>query len=216
MSTRRTRRTPEDARRRILEAAEKRLAAGGPEAVRIQHVAADLGLTDAAIYHHFGNREGLMDALSRFGARRLRTATEEMVAGWGDGEPDIEALVELAVDTFERRGYSNLILWLSAQGLSSDRGAGMFDAIARTFEARATEQASTTNRKRVGGESIRAGSTVLEPRFLAALLVMVCAAEPVLGSVARRSVGLGGGRPTALRFRAWFAALLAKNLHASI
>ena len=56
----------EDAQRAILDAAEKRLREGGPEAVRVQHVAADLGVTDAAIHHHFGSRRGLMEALLRF------------------------------------------------------------------------------------------------------------------------------------------------------
>ena len=51
---RRVRRSPEEARRAILEAAEKHLVEGGPEAVRVQVVARDLGLSDAAIYHHFG------------------------------------------------------------------------------------------------------------------------------------------------------------------
>ena len=51
---RRVRRQPDEARRLILEAAEKRLVEGGPEAVRVQLVAGDLGLTDAAVHHHFG------------------------------------------------------------------------------------------------------------------------------------------------------------------
>src|SRR5690349_15767941 len=130
----RTRRSPEEARTRILEAAEARLAEGGPDAVRVQPLAAELGVTDAAIYHHFGNRAGLLDALARFGARRLRTSMEEVVAGHASGDVDIARLVELALDTFERRGYSRLMLWLSAEGIPTDRGSGMFDGVVAAFE----------------------------------------------------------------------------------
>lgn len=199
----RTRRSPEDARLRILEAAEVRLAEGGPDAVRVQRLAADLGVTDAAIYHHFGNRAGLLDALARFGARRLRTSMEEVVAEHQGGQPDIRALVELAVDTFERRGYAQLILWLAGAGIPSDRGSGMFDAVVRAFEG---------SRQSVGKAG--AADPQHEPRFVAALMVMVCAAEPLFGNMSRRSVGLGGGRPTTLRFRNWFAGAIAELLAA--
>ena len=56
----RVRRSRDEAQHAILEAAEKRLREGGPEAVRVQHVAADLGITDAAIHHHFGSRQLLV------------------------------------------------------------------------------------------------------------------------------------------------------------
>ncbi|MGH7960445.1 MAG: helix-turn-helix domain-containing protein, partial [Candidatus Binatia bacterium] len=61
----RRRRTAEEARRLILEAAEKRLITGGPEAIRLQDIAAEVGMAHAVISHHFGNREGLMEALTR-------------------------------------------------------------------------------------------------------------------------------------------------------
>ena len=187
-SPRRVRRTPDEARRRILEAAEARLVEGGPEAVRVQHVAADLGITDAAVYHHFGNREGLLDALSRFGARRLRESVDEILAGWDDEALPIPALVDVLIDTFERRRYAKLVLWLADAGVDAQRGSGMFDAVARAFEGRSRRRADR-----------------LEARFLASLLVMVCAAEPLVGGTSRRSVGLAGGRATTKRFRAWLA-----------
>jgi hypothetical protein len=48
-TAKRIRRTPEAARRAILRAAERRLIEDGPEGVRVQHIAADLGMTGAAI-----------------------------------------------------------------------------------------------------------------------------------------------------------------------
>ena len=45
-TAKRVRRTPEAAKLAILEAAERRLIEGGPESVKVQHIAADLGLSD--------------------------------------------------------------------------------------------------------------------------------------------------------------------------
>ena len=59
----RTRRPAREARQRILEAAEQKLIEGGPDAVRVQTLGRELGITDAAIHHHFGNRDGLLEAL---------------------------------------------------------------------------------------------------------------------------------------------------------
>ena len=76
------RRLPADeSRRRILQAAEKRLIEDGPEGVRVQLVARDVGITDAAVHHHFGSRRGLLEALLRYGGRRLRAEVEAAVAG---------------------------------------------------------------------------------------------------------------------------------------
>lgn len=191
----RTRRTPEEARQRILEAAEARLSTGGPDAVRVQPLAADLGITDAAIYHYFGNREGLLDALARFGARRLRTSVEEVVAGQGGKAPDIRKLVELAIDAFEQRGYARLILWLSSAGIPADRGSGMFDALVAAFEA--------------AGPKTRSKANAARPQYVAALLVMVCAAEPLFGDMSRRSVSLARSKAVTQQFRNWFAATIA-------
>jgi TetR/AcrR family transcriptional regulator, repressor for neighboring sulfatase len=195
VAEKRIRRTPDQARQRILEAAEAQLAEGGPGGVRVQALAAQLKITDAAIYHHFGSRAGLLDALARFGARRLRTSMEEVVAGHAASEPDIAKLVELAADAFERRGYARLLLWLAAEGIPTGKGSGMFDGIVSAFEAARPKK--------------RGAAKSLEPRYIAALMVMVCAAEPLFGDMSRRSVSLPSSRKATLDFRNWFAARIA-------
>ncbi|MDO9127858.1 MAG: helix-turn-helix domain-containing protein, partial [Parvibaculum sp.] len=59
----RVRRTAEEARRLILDAAEERLAKQGPEGLRLQDIARDVGISHPAILHHFESREGLVRAL---------------------------------------------------------------------------------------------------------------------------------------------------------
>ena len=203
MSTRRTRRSPEEAKRLILEAAETRLAEGGVDAVRVQKIAADLGLTDAAIYHHFGSRERLLDALARFGARRLKTAVEEVLAEVDPDSADLQAIAALALDTFEQRGYARLVLWLSQQGIPSDRGSGMFDGLGVTFEKILNNAHPDDSDK---------PTLARQARFLASLLVLVMFADPLLGTISRRSLGLGGDHKTTMQFRTWFVDALVTLL----
>src|SRR5258708_39165376 len=59
----RKRRTAEEARVAILDAAERRLVASGPAAIRLQEVAADVGVSHPTVLHHFGSREALVEAV---------------------------------------------------------------------------------------------------------------------------------------------------------
>src|SRR5215468_7163932 len=61
----RLRRTPEEARRLILETAQALVASTGPEGLRLQDIAAAAGISHPLILHHFGSREGLVHELTR-------------------------------------------------------------------------------------------------------------------------------------------------------
>ena len=63
--------------------------------MRIQRIAADLGITDAAIHYHFGTREALMDALLRRIGRRLVDDIEATIEGWAPDQIDVAALGRL-------------------------------------------------------------------------------------------------------------------------
>src|SRR5882672_5449363 len=81
----RKRLTAVEARARILDAAERRLAEVGPEGLRLTELAAELGVSHPAILHHFGSREELVAAvvaaaIARLDAR-LIAATERDAAG---------------------------------------------------------------------------------------------------------------------------------------
>lgn len=60
-----------DLRRAILDAAERRLRAGGLEAVTIRACARDAGVSPAAPVHHFGSLKGLLSALAARGFAQL-------------------------------------------------------------------------------------------------------------------------------------------------
>lgn len=201
----RERRSAESARTRILEAAERRLIAGGPDAVRVQVLARELGLTDAAIHHHFGSREGLLEALLRFGGKRLRAAVAEVVARDEDGELDVRALVDGLLPVLDGSGYSWLALWLFASGWR-DQGSGLFDDVAVAIERRRP-------RRRRTAASATAPSE--ESRFLAAWLALTLMAEPLFGLPSRRSVSLAGDAATTQRFRRWLATTFERLLESA-
>src|SRR5215468_699198 len=126
--TKRLRRTPQAAKLAILEAAEQRLHDDGPEGVRIQRIAADIGITDAAIHYHFGSREALMDALLRRIGRRLVDDIEATIARWAPDQIDVAALGRLFQRAYADERAARLALWLSIAGWRP-KGSGMFKSL---------------------------------------------------------------------------------------
>jgi AcrR family transcriptional regulator len=100
VSTRRVkrlRRTPEEARRLILETAQSLIASTGPEGLRLQDIAAGAGISHSLILHHFGSREGLVRALTRQAVAELR---DKLVAAMASGESSVEQQLDRVFDAF--------------------------------------------------------------------------------------------------------------------
>lgn len=198
----RTRRTASAARRRILEAAEKRLIEGGPDAVRVQPLARELGVTDAAIYHHFESRQGLLDALLRQAARGLK---ESVVGAFERLDADaihVDEIADLILDVYERRGYARLALWLRLSGWR-ERGSGMLLPLAE-----ALHEARLTNASRAGAPLPELEDTQLAVVLLNSSLL----AEAWAGDAMRRSVGLASDAATRDRYRRWLAYSIERLL----
>ena len=61
----RKRRTPEEARSEILAAAQRLLAAHGPDAIGLKDVAKEAGVSHALVSHYFGTYDALVEAALR-------------------------------------------------------------------------------------------------------------------------------------------------------
>jgi AcrR family transcriptional regulator len=201
----RIRRTVDEARRLILEAAERRLAADGPSAVRVQAVAADVGVTDAAVHYHFGNRQGLLDAVVRSAGRRLRDGLERVVAGSNPRTPDIAALASQLHATMDTEGQARLTAWMVLGGWKP-QGAGLLRPLAEALHRQRCEAAKSN-----GGSA----PSIDETLFAVELLGLVAWAESLMGDAWRRSVGLKSDRATADRFMQWFVALVDDHLNSA-
>ncbi len=193
----RRRRSADQAKLEILRAAEARLIEGGPDAVRVQVVASDVGVTDAAVHHHFGNREGLLEALLRYAGRQLRLELEQAVETWDGEEADLGALAKRIAEFYERRGYARLAMWLSLT-VGPGAGSGMLASIEQ-----ALHQVRTRRAARVGARPPEREDSAR----IVALFHMIQVAEPLFGDSMRRSAGLPGTRASREAFREWTASV---------
>ncbi|MGH2784879.1 MAG: TetR/AcrR family transcriptional regulator [Actinomycetota bacterium] len=62
----------------LLEAAERLVAAGGPDALSVRAVAAEAGTTTRAVYSLFGSKEGLVAALAQRAFELIAAGLDEL------------------------------------------------------------------------------------------------------------------------------------------
>lgn len=173
MAVRRTRRSPEEARRLILDAASSLLAEGGVAAVQVRAVAARVGMTDAGVTHHFQSRDNLLRELLRHGGRQLRAALHDVLSSWLEQDADLLGLVESLADLY-RQGYGELAVALHSAGWR-EHGSGMLNPVVDALHPLRPPAAS-----------------VEDTRLAVAALHQAMATEPLYGSAFRRSAGLTG------------------------
>lgn len=171
MAKARTRRTPEESRRTILDAAASLLAEGGVAAVQVRGVAARVDMTDAGITHHFGNRQGLLTALLHDGGRQIRSALNEVIESWLEEDSDLHDLVR-ALYALYQGGYNELAVALHSAGWRDD-GSGLLDPVVEAL-----------HRLRPPG------SPIDDTRYAVAALHQAIALDDIYGTEFRRSAGL--------------------------
>jgi Transcriptional regulator len=86
-------------RRAWLDRGLQVLAAGGPDAVRVEPIARDLGVTKGSFYWHFDNRDALLDEILTTWERDLvDDAIDEVERHGGDARERLRRLFSLASD----------------------------------------------------------------------------------------------------------------------
>lgn len=192
----RKRLSPEAAQQKILMRAEHYLIIGGPDAVRVQVVADDLGITDAAIHYHFKNRKGLMTALLKEAGRKLKAEIQKVI---GDVAPGSNALRDVAVsltELYQQKKYAHLAIWLASEGWESE-GEGLFDPLVEHFCG------TTTNAK-----------SKMDVQRSLALLNTFLVGEDLVGGAFLASVGLAGSASSRADFREWVIGRVSADLAA--
>jgi AcrR family transcriptional regulator len=201
------RRTAEEARRAILDAAEKRLFEAGPEAIRLQEVAADVGISHPAVLHHFQSREGLVHAVVERaieGLQRDLAASISSVATFADRPPDGAALFERVFETLSGAGHARLVAWLLLSGYEPFSGKAIRRGWAAIVEA--------THAMRLAGAKGKTKPTLEDTRRTVALSALAVFGQAIAGRSTMIASGLGEGPRVERQFRAWLAGLLARHL----
>ena len=195
---RRVRRTPEEAKRLILETAQALVARTGPQGLRLQDIAAEAGISHPLILHHFGSRAGLVRALTREAAAELK---DRLVASLTQPESSIGEQVDQVFDAF-RGGLAQRLAWLLVE--DPDGGPANNAMILR-------EIADTLHARRVAAAA--PGNTITrdDTEWLIHLVATSAFGEAMYGAQLRRSAGIAGGEESARQFRAWFAALIREH-----
>jgi AcrR family transcriptional regulator len=191
----RLRRTPEEARRLILQTAQSLIASTGPEGLRLQDIAAGAGISHSLILHHFGSREGLVRALTRQAIAELR---DKLVTAMASGESSVEQQLDRVFDAF-RDGLAQRLAWLA----TVDPGGG----------AEGTQMILRDIADRLHARRIAAAppGTVIPRDDTDSLIHLVATAafgDALFGAQLHRSAGLPATTETDRGFRRWLAALI--------
>jgi AcrR family transcriptional regulator len=203
MARTRKRRRAEDAREAILTAAERRLMADGPAALRLQELAAEVGISHPAILHHFGCREGLVKAVVERAVRKLQG--ELVQAFTANGPPSGVTLLDRVYETLATRGHARLMAWLLLSGYEPLDGtevrAQWRNIIDVTHAARTLASTGRTPPRE-------------DTAFTVVLSALAILGQALAGPSAFQAAGLGRGRRAQARFRGWLAGLLTGHLEA--
>ncbi|MEP2827607.1 TetR/AcrR family transcriptional regulator [Parvibaculum sp.] len=198
----RVRRTADEARRLILDAAEKRLARQGPEGLRLQDIARDVGISHPAILHHFESREGLVRALI---ARTNKQLRDSLLGALGDGDASRDAADHIGhvFEALSDKGTARLLSWLLLTGRATEESDAhnIMGEIVEVLQDRREEYARETETAAPDKE---------DTLFIAMLTANAAFGEAIVGRQLAEAAGLD--QDGIKRFRKWFAKLINDHL----
>ncbi len=203
----RTRLRADEARTRILEAAEQQLMRVGPEGLRLTELARTLGISHPAILHHFGSREGLVAAVVRhamlgLNAQVLLALEQGGAQTAGDlvdrvGRVDKEALMDMVAEAYGKRGFARMSAWLLLSG-RAQKVPRSADAPLRDLSLAAYER----HKQRDPNVSYE------DTLFAVQLVAVALLGDAIFGEAIRRASGVEESPDAPREFRRRLAQLL--------
>lgn len=165
----RRRRSREDARAEILDAAENLLVEHGSSAVTLMQVAAAVGMSHPGVLHHFRSAVLLQQALHERTSLRIRTELLAVVGGAVG--PDRRTAMLAAMEALADPRKGRLLAWLVASG-------------ADPFPDAADQGLSRIAAALTGAEG---NAQVVRDKLLLVVLAMI--GDSIVGGQARRRLG---------------------------
>ena len=197
----RVRRSADDARRAILDATEPRLRELGPSGIRLQQIADDVGVSHPAILHHFGSREGLIEAVVHRAIERLESDLIASIAAPPSSEKPLGAeLIDRAFDVLVDGGHARVVAWLLLSGRWDVPAEMRMRVIAEGAHARRVEMEAAAN---PGAPA----PTLEDTTFRMLLVAFTIFGDAIAGDAFRASAGVKG-EDTRQKFRDWLEELI--------
>lgn len=197
-SVKRLRRTPDEARRLILDAAQELIARAGPEGLRLQEIAAAAGISHPLILHHFGSREGLVRALVQQAVTELR---DKLITVMGSADYLLEQQLDQVFDAF-RDGLAQRLAWLATIDPEGEPAAAAM--VVRDI-------ADSLHARRIAAAPPGMAPDRADTEMMVHLIAVAAFGDAIVGPRLRRSAGLPSARETEHRFRTWLAALIREH-----
>jgi AcrR family transcriptional regulator len=180
----------------ILAAAERRLLAGGPDALRLKPIAAEAGVSHPLILHHFRSREGLIAALVE---RALAGFGREMATALATpAGTTIFDGIESFWRVFGEGRYAQLLAWLALSGRAPAERGDMQPFAEMLHAARVRSDVAAG----------RPPAALNSTRFAIVLMTVALFGDALVGRYVRRRLGLRADAATDRRFRVWLANLI--------
>lgn len=184
----------EEARNTILDAAEKLLVKSGLAGLKISAIANTAGMAHPNIIHHFGSREGLIQALvervDRQATERITTALDRALTS--PPQERVDAMVEVFENAYHG-DQGRASVWLHMSGAHSSHKSNMQNVVevSQRFRKSINPNASRENTNR-----------------LVMLITLALAGEIVCGQTVKDSLGFGNDADSRAHFKRWLAEIL--------
>ncbi|MFC8508356.1 TetR/AcrR family transcriptional regulator [Streptomyces sp. NPDC057411] len=134
MATKRRRRTPEQARTEILDAATDLIARHGPDGVGLRRVADAAGVTHGLVSHYFGTYAALVRAVLRRENERKRELVRERLRA--DGRvPYADGMTRVLFEILGDERYVRLWTWSQLHAREDAEAPGSPTDLARLVDA---------------------------------------------------------------------------------
>jgi AcrR family transcriptional regulator len=122
------RRKPDAVREEAVATGRRLLAQGGPGAITLKAIGAEMGMSHANLIHHFGSAEALQDQLKSTLIEELTQTATELVRRYRAGEVRIADIVDTVFTAYSSGGIGTLVAW-SAMTKTGQEHHGLNQAI---------------------------------------------------------------------------------------
>ena len=191
---RKTHNSPEQAQKAILDAAEELMVDVGPAGLRISAVAKKAGMAHPNIIHHFGSRDGLINALAeRVGERATNRISDAIKVATNAAPEDRVSAMTHVLDTAYPGDEGRAAVWLHLSGAESSLKSNMERIVELSHSLR---------------QSVDVDANLDNTHRLVMLVTLALVGEVVSGQGIKGALGFGNDEKSRAYFRRWLSEIL--------